>query len=86
MKREFTTTAEEDAALAWLAAVRHISEDEIIAGFAAHAVNGIVLAYRDAEASRVDQAFKAAPLDDRAAAKAALKMDGGGNELRGDLI
>lgn len=78
--RSFITTAEQDAAIAWRVAQlnaqgERITEGQLIAGFAGAALVSLVNDYRDAEASKVFEAFKAAPLEDRATVKGTLKID-----------
>ena len=75
MIRTFLTTAEQDAAIAWKAAQSGISEDLIIAGFATKAVADVVAAYRDAEGSRVYDAYKTATAEQQDAVKVALGLD-----------
>lgn len=78
MKRTFDSTPEQDAAIAWrvvqLSKVTPITEDELVAQFATHALADLVAAYRDAEASRMYDAFKAATIGQQAQAKAALGL------------
>ncbi len=78
--RTFTTSAEQDAAIAWDVAQRalqgqRITEAQLIAQFAATALDSLVAKYRDAEASKIYAAFKDASVDDRAKAKAALSVE-----------
>ncbi len=77
--RTFTTSAEQDAAIAWdvaqlTAQGQRVTEAQLIAQFAATALDGLVARYRDAEAAKVYAAFKDASVDDRAKAKAALNV------------
>jgi hypothetical protein len=74
--RTFDTTAEQDAAIAWRAAQLGVPEAAIVGRFASEALTGLVAAYLDAEGARVYEAFKQAPADQQAAAKAALGLDG----------
>lgn len=81
MIRTFTTSAEQDAAIAWRVAQLEASgtpatEDALIAQFAQLALSDLVKTYRDTEGARVYAAFQSATADERAAAKAALKLDG----------
>lgn len=75
MQRTLTTTAEEDAAIAWRAAQLGVSEAQIIAKFSTDALRSLVAAYRDDEGSRIYDAFKAASAAERAAVKAVLGLD-----------
>lgn len=75
MQRTLTTTAEEDAAIAWRAAQLGVSEAQIIAKFSSDALRSLVAAFRDDEGSRIYEAFKSATTSERAAVKAALGLD-----------
>lgn len=76
MKRTFVTTDEQDAALAWKAKILGISEDEIIATFAAEALQGAVDAYLDAAGSQVYEAFRNASASEKAAVLSTLRLSG----------
>lgn len=76
MQRRFLTTDEQDAAIAWDAARQNVTEAAIIATFADAALRALVNAYRDAEAARVFEKFRTASPAEKAAAMAALNLDG----------
>ncbi len=79
MERTFTTTDEQDAAIAWRieqlkAQGVKVTEAQLIAQFATKALTDLVAAFSDDEASKVFTAFKDASLGDRVAAKKALNL------------
>jgi hypothetical protein len=73
MTRTFVTTTEQDAALAWVAEVRRLSEAAIIREFTETALADLVAAYLDSEGARVYELFKKAPSDQQAAVIATLE-------------